>query len=82
VQAQVEGSIVFALTATLKGKITLDAGRVQQSNFHDYPLLRFDEMPKIETVLVDSDAAPTGMGEQASHAVAAAVANAVFAATG
>lgn len=82
VRAQVEGSIVFALTATLKGAISVEQGRVQQANFHDYPLLRIDEMPLIETVLVASDAAPTGIGEPASHAVAAAVANAVFAATG
>lgn len=82
VRAQVEGSIVFALTATLKGAISVEQGRVQQGNFHDYPLLRIDEMPAIETVLIASDAAPTGIGEPASHAVAAAVANAVFAATG
>ena len=82
VRAQVEGSVVFALTATLKGAISVEQGRVQQSNFGDYPLLRIDEMPAIETVLVASDAAPTGIGEPASHAVAAAVANAVFAATG
>ena len=82
VRAQVEGSIVFALTAALKGAITVDQGRIQQSNFHDYPLLRIDEMPVVETVLVDSSAGPTGIGEPASHAVAAALANAVFAASG
>ena len=82
VTAQVEGSIVFALTAALKGAITVEQGRIQQSNFHDYPLLRIDEMPVIATVLVDSSATPTGIGEPASHAVAAALANAVFAATG
>lgn len=82
VRAQVEGSVIFALTATLKGAITVENGEVQQSNFHDYPLLRIDETPVIETVLVESDAPPTGIGEPASHAVAAAVANAVFAATG
>lgn len=82
VKAQVEGSVVFALTAALKGAITVERGRVQQSNFHDYPLLRIDEMPIIETLLVDSAAAPTGIGEPASHPVAAALANAVFAATG
>ncbi len=82
VRAQVEGSIVFALTAALKGAITVEQGRVQQSNFHDYPLLRIDEMPTIETILVDSVAAPTGIGEPASHPVAAALSNAVFAASG
>ncbi|WP_284619074.1 xanthine dehydrogenase family protein molybdopterin-binding subunit [Aquabacterium humicola] len=82
VKAQVEGSIVFALTAALKPAPTVVDGRLQQSNFHDLPLLRFDEMPAIETVLVDSDAPPTGIGEPASHCTAAALANAVFAATG
>jgi isoquinoline 1-oxidoreductase subunit beta len=82
VKAQVEGSIVFALTAALKGQITLRDGRVEQSNFHDYPLLRIDEMPVVETVLIDSDAPPTGIGEQASHPTAATLANALFAATG
>jgi isoquinoline 1-oxidoreductase beta subunit len=82
VRAQVEGSVVYALTAALKGRITVEQGRVQQSNFHDAPLLRFDEMPAIETVLLDSRHDPTGIGEPASHCTAAAVANAVFAATG
>jgi isoquinoline 1-oxidoreductase beta subunit len=82
VRAQVEGSVVFALTAALKGAITIEGGRVQQSNFHDYPLLRIDEMPALEVVLVESEAAPTGIGEQASHPTAAALANAWFAATG
>jgi isoquinoline 1-oxidoreductase subunit beta len=82
VKAQVEGSIVFALTAALKGAITVEKGRVNQSNFHDYPLLRIDEMPAVETVFVPSTAAPTGTGEQISHPVAAALSNAIFAATG
>lgn len=81
VSAQVESSIVFALTAALKGAITVEQGRVQQSNFHNYPLLGIDEMPTIETILVDSAAAPTGIGEPASHPVAAALSNAVFAAS-
>lgn len=82
VRAQVEGSIVFALTAALKKAITVQDGRVQQSNFHDYPLLRFDEMPQIQIHFVDSEAAPTGIGEQASHPTAPALANALFIATG
>jgi isoquinoline 1-oxidoreductase beta subunit len=82
VRAQVEGSVVFALTAALKGRATVEAGRVQQGNFHEYPLLRIDEMPLVETVLVESDAPPTGIGEPASHPTAAAVSNAVFEATG
>ncbi|WP_082579903.1 molybdopterin cofactor-binding domain-containing protein [Pelomonas sp. Root1444] len=82
VRAQVEGSIVFALNAALKPAVTVEDGRVQQSNFHDHPLLRIDEMPVIETLLLDSAERPTGIGEPASHCTAAAVANAVFAATG
>ncbi|MBL8518318.1 MAG: xanthine dehydrogenase family protein molybdopterin-binding subunit [Betaproteobacteria bacterium] len=82
VKAQVEGSVVFGLTAALKGAITVENGRVQQSNFHDYPLLAIDEMPIIETVLLPSTVAPSGTGEQISHPVAAALANAIFAATG
>jgi isoquinoline 1-oxidoreductase subunit beta len=82
VKAQVEGSVVFGLTAALKGAITVEAGRVEQSNFNDYPLLTIDEMPKIETILVESSEAPSGTGEQISHPVAAALGNAVFAATG
>jgi isoquinoline 1-oxidoreductase beta subunit len=81
VKAQVEGSVVFGLTAALKGAITVEQGRIQQGNFNDYPLLRFDEMPAIETVLIDSSEAPTGIGEPASHTVAAALSNAIFAAT-
>jgi isoquinoline 1-oxidoreductase beta subunit len=82
VRAQVEGSVVFALTAALKGRATVEHGRVQQGNFDTYPLWRIDEMPVIETILVDSDAAPTGIGEPASHPTAAAVSNALFDATG
>jgi CO/xanthine dehydrogenase Mo-binding subunit len=82
VKAQVEGSVVFALTAALKPAITVEQGVVQQGNFNDAPLLRIDEMPAIETVLVNGPEAPTGIGEPASHPTAAALANAVFAATG
>jgi isoquinoline 1-oxidoreductase beta subunit len=82
VRAQVEGSVVYALTAALKSRITVEQGRVRQGNFDGFPLLRFDEMPAIETVLVNGPHAPTGIGEPASHCTAAALANAVFAATG
>jgi CO/xanthine dehydrogenase Mo-binding subunit len=82
VKAQVEGNVVFGLTAALKGAITVENGRVQQSNFHDYPLLAMDEMPAIDTVLINSGGLATGTGEQMSHPVAAALSNAVFAATG
>lgn len=82
VTAQMEGGIVFGLSATLKGAITIAQGRVQQSNFHDYPLLRMHEMPVIEVHIVPSTDAPGGVGESGVPAVAPAVCNAIFAATG
>ncbi|MCF6282486.1 MAG: xanthine dehydrogenase family protein molybdopterin-binding subunit [Candidatus Polarisedimenticolaceae bacterium] len=82
IQAQMEGAVAFALTATLKGEITINQGRVEQSNYHDYPVIRMSEMPKVETYLVPSAEAPTGIGEPGVPPLAAAVANATFAATG
>ncbi|MBK5966895.1 aldehyde oxidase [Thiocystis minor] len=82
VRAQIEGGVVFGLTATLKGVITLSEGRVEQGNFADYPLLRFDEMPAIEVHLVRSDAAPGGVSGLGTPPIAPAVANALFALTG
>jgi isoquinoline 1-oxidoreductase subunit beta len=82
VKAQMEGGIVFGLTAALKDEITFEGGRVQQRNFHDYPMLRIDESPEIEVHIVPSTAAPTGVGEPGVPPVAPALANAIFAATG
>jgi isoquinoline 1-oxidoreductase beta subunit len=82
VKAQMEGGAVYALTATLYGQITLDKGRVQQSNFHDYPMLRINEMPVVEMHILDSGEAPGGLGEPGVPTVAPAVTNAIFAATG
>jgi isoquinoline 1-oxidoreductase beta subunit len=70
------------LTAALKASITIEAGRTQQSNFHDYPLLRIDEMPVVEVHIVPSDRLPSGVGEMGVPPIAPAVANAIFAATG
>jgi isoquinoline 1-oxidoreductase beta subunit len=81
VAAQVESAIVFGLTAALHGEITIDRGRVAQSNFHDYPLLRMREMPVVEVHLVQSSEPPTGIGEPGTPPIAPAVANAVFALT-
>src|SRR5690606_12996555 len=81
VTAQVESSILFGLSAALWGEINVQAGRVQQSNFHDYRLVRMNEVPKIETYQVSSDAPPGGIGEPATALVAPAVCNAIFAAT-
>lgn len=82
VAAQIESAVVFALTAALKSEITVEKGRVAQSNFHDYEMLRIHEMPQVETFVVPSTAAPTGVGEPGVPVVAPAVFNAVFAATG
>jgi len=82
VRAQIEGGIIFGLTAALYGEITLEDGAVVQSNFHDYPLLRQNEAPEIAVNIVPSSAAPTGVGEPGLPPIAPAVANAVFAATG
>ena len=82
VKAQIEGGIVFGLSAVLYGEITVRGGAVQQSNFHDYPILRFDAMPQIEVHILPSDSSPTGIGEMGVPPVAPAVSNAIFAATG
>jgi isoquinoline 1-oxidoreductase beta subunit len=81
VAAQIEGGIAFGLTATLKAEATLKDGRIQQSNFHDYPLLQINEMPLVEVYIVESQERPSGMGEMGVPPIAPAVANAVFAAT-
>jgi CO/xanthine dehydrogenase Mo-binding subunit len=82
VEAQLEGSAVFGLSAALKHQITFENGRVQERNFHDYELLRMHETPKIEVHIRHNEAAPTGIGEPGVPVIAPAVANAVFAATG
>jgi isoquinoline 1-oxidoreductase beta subunit len=82
VKAQMEGGIIFGLTAALKTEITLENGRVQQKNFHDYQMLRMFESPAIEVHIVPSEANPTGVGEPSVPPVAPALANAIFAATG
>ena len=84
VEAQCQSNIVYGLTATLYGEIDIDRGRVVQSNFHDYPMLRLARMPEVEVVIVRNDAAPPpgGIGEAALPPIAPAVCNAIFAATG
>ena len=81
-EAQIEGAVVMGLTAALKGEITVAHGQIEQHNFQDYPLLRMNEMPTIEVYFVPSTDSPTGLGEPAVPAIAPAVANAIFAATG
>jgi len=82
VEAQLQGAIAFGLSGALFGKLTLKEGRVEQSNFHDYRVLRMNEMPAIEVHLVPGGDKPTGEGEPGVPPVAPAVANAVFALTG
>jgi isoquinoline 1-oxidoreductase beta subunit len=82
IKAQLQGATVFGLTAALKGHIHFQDGRVQESNFHDYPLLRMSEMPQVEVHIVHSDEDPTGIGEPGVPVVAPALANALFQATG
>ena len=82
VRQQMESGIVFGLSAALHGEIGIAAGQVQQSNFHDYAPLRFDESPVIETDIIASTAKPGGAGEPGTPPIAPAVANAVFALTG
>jgi isoquinoline 1-oxidoreductase subunit beta len=82
VEHQIQGGVVFALTAALYGEITVKDGRVEQSNFHDYPMLRMADMPLVETVLVPSGEIWGGVGEPPVPPLAPALCNAIFAATG
>jgi isoquinoline 1-oxidoreductase beta subunit len=82
IEAQVEGGIIFGLTAAMFGEVTIANGRIEQSNFHDYRLLRISEAPTIATYIVPSDQAVGGMGEPPVATIVPALANAVFALTG
>jgi isoquinoline 1-oxidoreductase subunit beta len=82
VESQIESGIVFGLTAALWGEVTIVGGRVQQTNFNNYRLLRHNELPQLDVHLVDSDEAPGGIGEAAVPLVAPALCNAIFTATG
>ncbi len=82
VTAQIEGGAIFGITAALYGEITLKDGRVEQSNFDSYQMLRINEAPTIEVHIVQSSEAPGGMGEPSTSTIGPAVVNAIFAATG
>lgn len=82
VRAQIEGSVIYGLSAALTGEITIRDGKVQQGNFDDYPVLRIGETPQLEVHLIDSRDPPGGVGEIAVAPVAPALCNAIFAATG
>jgi len=81
IEAQVQGGIAFGLSAVLHSELSLKNGRVEQSNFHDYRVLRMPEMPKVHVHIVESDAKMGGIGEPAAAPISAAVANAVYALT-
>jgi isoquinoline 1-oxidoreductase subunit beta len=82
VEAQIQGAIIFGITAALYGEITLKDGRVQQTNFDTYQMLRMNEAPAIEVHIVQNSEPPGGMGEPGTSAIVPAVTNAIFAATG
>ena len=81
-EAQMQSGIIYGLTAALYGEISLEDGAVAQSNFHDYEMLRMDAAPKIDTIILESDARLGGGGEPGTPPIAPALANAVFNATG
>ena len=82
IAAQLQGGLIFGLTAALYGEITIDKGRVQQSNFNDYRMLRIDEVPKIDVHVIKSGEPPGGIGETGANAGPPALRNAIYAATG
>lgn len=82
IRAQIEGGIIYGLSAALKGEITIANGRVQQSNFNDYDMVRINEAPVVEVHIVESNDGPGGIGEPGTPPIAPAVCNAIFSATG
>jgi isoquinoline 1-oxidoreductase beta subunit len=82
IKAQMEGGIVYGLTAALKGEITINKGRVVQRHFNDYQVMRHNEMPEIEVHIVPSTAEPGGIGEPSTALAAGSLVNAIAAATG
>ncbi|MRX11232.1 molybdopterin-dependent oxidoreductase [Pseudoduganella sp. FT25W] len=79
---QAESGVIFGLSAALFGAATIKDGKIEQSNFHDYPVVRLNQAPEVETIILPSTAHPEGMGEPATPPIAPAVANAVFKLTG
>jgi isoquinoline 1-oxidoreductase subunit beta len=82
IMAQLQGGHIFGLTAALWGEITLERGRVRQSNFNDYRVLRIDETPPIDVYVIKSQEPPGGIGETGTTAALPALRNAIYAATG
>ena len=82
VRAQIESAVIFGITAALHGEISLRNGRVEQTNFDTYQMLRIDETPTVAVHIIQSSEAPGGIGEPGTSAIVPAVTNAIFAATG
>jgi isoquinoline 1-oxidoreductase beta subunit len=82
IEAQIEGAVIFGVTAALSGEITINNGRVEQTNFDTYQMLRINDAPAIEVHIIPSLEPPGGMGEPGTSAIVPAVANAIFAAAG
>jgi isoquinoline 1-oxidoreductase beta subunit len=82
IEAQIEGSFAYGLSAALYGACTVNNGRIEQSNFHDYPVLKMADMPRVESIVMPSGGFWGGVGEPTIAVAAPAVLNAIFAATG
>lgn len=82
VRAQIESGVVYGISGALWGEVTLKNGRVEQSNFHNYRVLRMNQVPRIEVHLVQNREAPGGIGEPGTAVTAPALGNAIYAATG
>jgi isoquinoline 1-oxidoreductase subunit beta len=82
VRQQIEGGLVYGISAAFFGKVTIQGGRIEQTNFHDHPVLRMNEMPEIEVIVVDSTEDPGGVGEPGTAVLAPAITNAIRAAGG
>lgn len=82
IRQQIEGGLVYGISAALYGRVTVQDGRIEQTNFHDYPVLRMNEMPEIEVIIVDSKDEPGGVGEPGTAVLASALTNAIRAAGG
>ena len=81
-EAQMEGNIVYGISGALQERISVNAGSVDQSNFHDYPIMRMNEMPELHVRALYNDKPPSGVGELGLATTGPAIANAVFEATG
>jgi len=82
IRAQIQSAVIFGITAALHGEITVKNGRVEQSNFDSYRVMRMNEAPEVEVYIVQNSEPPGGMGEAGTSAIVPAVANAIYAATG